>query len=353
MQEITRSAQRGWRLLPCAARGKTPLLKRWPALASSEFATVQGWAAKNPECNWGVATGPESGVFVLDVDGEAGRASLAALEAQHGPLPATLTSKTGRADGGEQRWFNYPADREIRGSISKLGEGLDIRAAGNYAIVPPSIHPSGRPYQWLSPEQPVADAPSWLLDLVSGEARKNGNLPSAHIGILVKGERNDGLTRYAGWLRRKGAELPELEEKLLAANARRCQPPLDDKDVRRIAASIARYPAGGLDPLETAWAAVLKETHARGYDQFIALARNLQLARPGLSIALPLERIGDLMGCDWTQARRWRKRAICEGWLRQTERYIPHKRAAMFIFNECPTKADCPTNQPTIGLAGQ
>lgn len=353
MREVRRLAQRGWRLLPCAARGKTPLLKRWPALASSEFATIQRWAAKNPECNWGVATGPESGVFVLDVDGEAGSASLAALEAQHGSLPVTLVSLTGRGDGGEHRWFKYPADRAIRGSAGKLGEGLDIRGAGGYVIVPPSIHETGRAYQWTAPEQSIVDAPSWLLDLLSGEARKNGNPPSAHIGILVKGERNDGLTRYAGWLRRKGAELPELEEKLLAANARRCQPPLDDKDVLRIAASIARYPAGGPDPLETAWTAVLKEARTRGYGQFIALARNLQLARPGLSITLPLERIGDLMACDWTQARRWRKRAICEGWLRQTERYIPHKRAAMYIFNECPTRADCPTIKPTIGLAGQ
>lgn len=353
MQELERLAQRGWHLLPCAARGKAPLLKRWPALASSDFATVAGWAAKNPGCNWGVTTGPESRVFVLDVDGEAGNASLAALEAQYGPLPVTLVSLTGRGDGGEHRWFNYPVAREIRGSAGKLGEGLDVRATGGYVIVPPSIHETGRAYQWADPEQSIADAPIWLLDLLSGETRTNSNPPSTHIGILVKGERNDGLTRYAGWLRRKGAELPELEEKLLAANARRCQPPLDEIDVRKIAASIARYPAGGPDPLQTAWVAVLKEAHLRGYEQFVALAHNLQLARPGLSIALPLERIGDLMGCDWTQARRWRKRAICAGWLRQTERYIPHKRAAMYIFNECPNKAECPTIKPTIGLAGQ
>ena len=56
------------------------------------------------------------------------------------------------------------------------------------------------------------------------------------------------------------------------------------------------------------------------------------------------------MGCDWTQARRWRKRAVCEGWLRLTERYIIHKRAALYVFNECPTKPECPTKTdcPTI-----
>ena len=359
MQELERLARRGWRLLPCVAGGKTPLLKRWPALASSDLAAIEEWSAKNPKCNWGVATGPESGVLVLDVDGEAGKDSVAALEAQHGPLPVTLVSLTGRGDGGEHRWFNYPAGCEIRGNAGKLGEGLDVRATGGYVIVPPSIHETGRAYQWADPEQSIVDAPSWFLDLLSGETRKNCNPPAARMDVLVKGERNDRLTRYAGWLRRKGAELPELEEKLLADNARRCQPPLEETEVRRIAASIARYPVGGPDPLETAWTAVLKETHPRGYEQFIAIARNLQLARPGLSIALPLERIGSLMGCDWTQARRWRKRAVREGWLRPTERYIPHKRAALYVFNECPTKPECPTRpgcptiNPTIGLAGQ
>lgn len=348
MQELERLVQRRWRLLPCAPRGKKPLLKRWPTLASSDLAVIREWAVKHPKCNWGVATGPDSGMFVLDVDGEAGRASLAALEAQYGQLPVTLVSHTGRDDGGQHYWFNYPEEREIRGSAGKLGEGLDVRGAGGYVIVPPSIHETGRAYQWTNPKQSIADAPKWLLDLISGETRRGQNTPSTRFGILVMGKRNDGLTRYAGWLRRKGAELPELEEKLLADNARRCQPPLEETAVRKIAASIARYPAGGPDPLEGAWMAVLKETHTRGYGQFIALSRNLQTARPGLSIVLPLERIGEQMGCDWTQVRRWRKRAVCEGWLRLTERYIPHQKAALYVFNECPTKPECPTINPTM-----
>ena len=118
MQAIERLAQRGWRLLPCAVRGKAALLKRWPTSASFDFAAIQEWAARNPECNWGVATGPYSGVFVLDLDGEAGKASLAELEARHGPLPVTLISLTGRDDGGEHRWFNYPTGRKSAAALA-------------------------------------------------------------------------------------------------------------------------------------------------------------------------------------------------------------------------------------------
>jgi len=337
MQEIEHLAQRGWRLLPCAARGKAALLTGWPAKASSDLVSVRGWAAQFPDCNWGVATGPGSRVFVLDVDGEAGRASLAALEAQHAPLPVTLTSITGRADGGEHRWFNYPDGREVRSSTGTLAEGLDVQAAGKLVIVPPSIHPSGRAYQWVESEQPIADAPSWLLDLLSGNSRANSNPQSARIRFLVEGQRNDTLFRFGCAMRRRGATQEQIERRLLQKNDAECKPPLAADEVRRISASAARYDPGGPDPLETAWNAVLNESHPRGYEEFIALARNLQLARPGLPIALPLKRIGDLMECDWTQARRWRKRAAREKWLRLQERYIPHVKAALYVFNELHT----------------
>jgi hypothetical protein len=340
VSEIERLAQWGWRLLPCAVRGKTPLLKRWPAVASSDLATIYEWAAQFPNCNWGVATGPDSRVFVLDVDGEQGRASLSSLERQYGPLPPTLTSRTGR---GEHRWFNYPGAREIRGSAGKLGQGLDIRGSGGYAIVPPSVHSSGRLYQWgerISARTEswllVGDAPSWLLDLLSDKNRGNSPSQSERVGIVVEGQRNDVLFRFACAMRRRGATQEEIERKLIQKNERECRPKLEVDEVRKIATGAANYEPGGPDPLETAWEAVLSESHARGYEQFKALARTLQLARPVLLIALPLKRIGGLMECDWTQVRRWRQRAECEGWLCLKERHIPHLKAALYIFNEFP-----------------
>ncbi len=332
--EIERLALRGWRLLPCAARGKRPLLKGWPRNASSDFATVRAWAAQFPNCNWGVATGIESGVFVLDVDGEVGRTSLAALERQHGPLPVTLTSITGREGGGEHRWFNHPTDRWIRSSTGTLGAKLDVQANGKQVLVPPSTHPSGRTYQWANPGAPIADAPSWLLDLLTGKARQQRDTPSTRTRIIVEGQRNDSLFRYGCAMRRRGATQEQIERRLFSKNDDECTPPLTVKEVRQIAASAVKYPVGGPDPLEAAWKAVSTETHRRGYEKFVALARQLQLARPGLPIALPLKRIGFLMGCDWTQARRWRHYAIRDGWLHPKEDYIRNVKAAQFSFYE-------------------
>lgn len=355
MPEVESMAERGWRLLPCAPRGKTPLLKRWPTLASSEFATVQGWAAKHPECNWGVATGPKSGVFVLDVDGEAGRASLAVLEAQHGPLSVTLTSITGRADGGQHRWFLYPDGCEIRGSAGKLGEGLDIRGARGYVIVPPSIHETGQPYQWAEPLRPVVDAPAWLIELLTDETGKLRVTAAVDFGILTEGKRNDGLTRYAGALRRRWAELPELESKLLEYNARHCKPPLQASEVCKIARSVARYPVGGPDPLEVAWKATQGENHGSRLAQFLALCRHLQSARPEQSIALPIERIGKLMGVHYTTVGIYRKEAVKRCWLEPAGQYIAHRRAGLYrlIASRIPKSPETltkPLNPLTSGL---
>jgi hypothetical protein len=330
LQEVERLAERGWRLFPCAPRSKVPRLKGWQKVATSDLATIRQWAAKYPGCNWAVVTGLESGVFVLDVDGETGRASLAALEKQHSPLPDTLISRTGRVDGGEHRWFNYPAGSEIRCSASKIGENLDVKANGGYVIVPPSIHETGRPYQWVEPKRTMADAPAWLIELLKDRTAKPVISPAEGFGILTDGKRNTGLTSYGGALRRKGAELPELEEKLLSANARRCQPPLEEREVRKIAASIARYPVGGPDPLELAWRAVQSESHQTHMAQFVELCRQLQTAQGEQSIALPIERIGELMGVHWTTVSNYRKYAVKCGWLKPVEQYIAHRRAGHY-----------------------
>jgi hypothetical protein len=345
--EIAAFAQRGWHLFPCGRRRKKPLISSWPRLASSDPFVLQRWSEEHPHCNWAITTGSQSGVFVLDVDGEAGRASLAALESKHGPLPVTLTVITGREDGGEQRYFVHPVSHEVRSSTTKLGPGLHIRGAGGYAIVPPSIHPSGKTYMFVNESIPIAEGSEWLLDLLVADDDNSARQPPPERFILREGERNDGLARNAGFLRRGGADLPEIERKLLEANKRRCRPPLDEREVRRIAVSVARYPIGGPDPLEFAW----HETAARIYpseeERFLELCRCLQKARTDQEIVLPLQRIGELMDIHWTTVSRYRRNAVRRGMLTPTAEYVAGKRAGRYVFNERQKGAGAGAGRPT------
>ena len=83
-----------WRIFPCAPRAKTPLVTDWPRRATSDPDMISRLAKKHPGCNWGLATGQESGVFVLDVDGERGENSLRSLVEQHGTWEKTLAATT-------------------------------------------------------------------------------------------------------------------------------------------------------------------------------------------------------------------------------------------------------------------
>jgi len=66
-------------------------------------------------------------------------------------------------------------------------------------------------------------------------------LRPAEEGVIQQGGRDDFLTREAGRMRRIGMEVEELEAALASLNARRCNPPMDDRDIRRIARSVGRY----------------------------------------------------------------------------------------------------------------
>jgi putative DNA primase/helicase len=62
--------------------------------------------------------------------------------------------------------------------------------------------------------------------------------------MIVEGQRNATLTSLAGSIRRRGAPTPVILAALLEANRLQCQPPLDEDEVRSIAASIGRKPPG-------------------------------------------------------------------------------------------------------------
>jgi hypothetical protein len=341
--ETLAAAARGWRLLPVRERCKIPLVREWPKAATSAPARLEAWAAQFPRCNWALATGPASGVFVLDVDGEQGEDALLAHHRQGQSQPGTLTVSTGR---GKHLYFRWPEGLTIRNSAGKLGRGLDIRGEGGFVVIPPSVHPSGTEYAYFDPDVPVSDAPAWLLALVAQPSHTG-------ISVLCEGHRNDGLIRLAGAWRRRGASQGELERRLRAENARRCRPALPDSEVIDIAASAARYPVGGPDPLESAWQRVLEETHGVTYQKLLALARHLQIARPGLPIALPLVRISKHMECDWTLVRRYRQRAKSEGLIVEVRGYVKNRMAAQFIVPDPDktgvplTVTDCTTSSPT------
>jgi hypothetical protein len=238
--------RRGWSVIPVRARGKIPLV-RWEPYQSrrSSEAEIEAWFRQWPDANIGVVTGEVSNLVVLDVDPQHGGAeSLRELEQKNGVLPPTVQAVTG--GGGRHLYFGFPL-HPLRNRAG-LAPGLDLRAEGGMVVVPPSVHPSGRAYQWAPGHDPgnceLAAMPLWLLRLAVGSPSGRGHSVD-YWRTLVRtgvgeGVRNTTIASLAGYLLRRGIDPAVVSELLLCWNRVLCRPPLDDDEVARTVASISR-----------------------------------------------------------------------------------------------------------------
>ncbi len=249
------AAKLGWSVLPlhsikagvctcgkadCTSSGKHPLLRNGVKGATLNTKVIRSAWGRWPFANVGIATGAASGFFVLDVDGEIGGESLKELEAEHGKIPATIEQITG--GGGRHLLFKSPKNINI-GNKVRLFDGIDIRGDGGYIVAPPSIHISGRRYEWEISSRPfeveMAEPPKWLIELIqqSSAPTPGADWPGL-ITEIPKGERNQTLARYAGRLINRRITGKETLLLILALNGFACRPPLPEDEVKKIVDSI-------------------------------------------------------------------------------------------------------------------
>jgi len=157
----------------CANIGKHPACKNGLKDATGDF----GVAAKLFDCredlNIGIATGAESGIFVIDIDGDkGGNESFARLQQLHGALPTGWSVLTGN---GQHHYFKHPSFKVSSNSntFGKDFPGVDIRGDGGYVIAPPSRHRTGKEYSFASDDIDLPqDAPEAWLELLKPKENK-------------------------------------------------------------------------------------------------------------------------------------------------------------------------------------
>jgi hypothetical protein len=142
-------------------------------LAATRGIEVIGrWWTDWPQANIGTNAGRagERGVVFIDLDprnlGNLQKLrTLASLDEQDINTPTFIT-------GGGGRQLTYDAEGRDFVASNMLIEapGIDIRAGDTYSILPPSLHISGRRYQWLEGkawgEIPLQPLPEGLLPLL-------------------------------------------------------------------------------------------------------------------------------------------------------------------------------------------
>lgn len=103
---------------------------------------------------YGLACGPASGVLAVDIDSD----DVKVLSA----VPLSPVRKRGKK--GETRFFRF--DPEVLST--KVAGCIDILANGRQTLLPPTTHPEGMPYVWLTPDTledfPIKDLPLFTVD---------------------------------------------------------------------------------------------------------------------------------------------------------------------------------------------
>ncbi len=225
----------GFRVFPLEPQGKRPLTPNGCKDATRDNDVIRAWWDRWPDANIGVATGPGSDLYIIDIDGPDAEAAWQRL-AQDGD-DDTLTVSTSRG-----RHLYYRCTDPLPNTASRIAPGIDTRGNGGYVVAPPSIHPSGVTYEFVAARLP-RDLPGWIRGAVTPKTTSNGGDPTMAVGHPARdayakstltrlyeavtkageGTRNDTLNRAAysaGQLISGGIlEEPDVEMMLHAASS--------------------------------------------------------------------------------------------------------------------------------------
>ncbi len=156
---------------------------------------VREWFARDH--NIFLITGSVSRLLVLDCDDE-----VAEREWRKRIGPAMDATTCVATSSGHHFYFRTPASVRVRNqSISDETGKWDIRAEGGGVIAPPSVHETGRIYEWIRDSTCLQDCPAELM--ASPATGANGAEPRSLLTHLLQnpareGDRNNWLARVAG-----------------------------------------------------------------------------------------------------------------------------------------------------------
>jgi hypothetical protein len=169
-------------VFPCG-QDKRPLVSRGFHAATTNEQEIVAWWSRHPNGLVGIPTGPPSGLWVLDVDGVAGRRSLSTLLLRLGLGSITeLTPVVGKTpSGGLHLFLRWQEGESPRSRACDIAPGLDTRGvtadgkSAGYFIAPGTRLADRRSYGLIDP---------WTLAHLEERTINLGDAPPAPSGLL-------------------------------------------------------------------------------------------------------------------------------------------------------------------------
>lgn len=135
--------ERSLSVMPIQANSKKPTLDDWSRFCiklplESELESWEFAYSVPRNSNIGLCCGPASGIIALDIDTDDKRI----LDL----CPPSPVRRRGKK--GEVRFFKW---REGINTAELLGKTVEVMSTGKQVVIPPSIHPDGMAYKWITP----------------------------------------------------------------------------------------------------------------------------------------------------------------------------------------------------------
>jgi len=224
-------ARAGWHVFPLWPRSKKPIRVGGFHNATNDVPQIQADWTAHQNANIGLAPGP-SGFICVDIDGPEGENAAIELGLRAEP---TLSSVTGRAEGGAHLFYKHPG---FYVGNSVLADHLDVRGDAGYTVLPPSVHPTGRRYRWdpvtrdVLPLPPKAKA---TLEKMQGPESGSECLElSGLVEGLREGVRHNVLRSWIGHWVARGLSIDEVTAIALAVNGQYGKPPTEHAEVLKL-----------------------------------------------------------------------------------------------------------------------
>lgn len=232
----------GFSVIPLKTKDKKPALESWKPFQNQYPTTedLKNWFDNGSNLNIGIITGKISNIVVVDLD-----STKAEKYAKINNFPKTPTARTGR---GLHLYYKY--EDGIR-NFQKRDDlpDIDLRGDGGYVVAPPSLHPSGKKYQWVEnfdiDGTPIAQLPEIILAKTPEDKTP---LRELYRGVR-KGNRNDALARLIGSLVNDNLSLQDCMDFAISWNKDNT-PPLPQEEVVRTVESIYKTHASSSLGLE-------------------------------------------------------------------------------------------------------
>ena len=241
----------------CKAPGKMPLVSKWTDITNVSHEQFKTWCNSFPTANWGLILGQTMSYNLvgIDIDGPEGEAEWNELTKDK-VVPDTIEFTTG---AGRRLIYQLPYGLETKKYKIEIEKTKHAEVAfccqGQQTVLPPSIHYTGRRYEWVPGKSPfetdIAQAPSWIIDLVSingkdssspgaSKTSKSKKVTAREMNETVsEGGRNNQLARLMGsMIARTDMSLEVAIAAAMGLNETQFDPPLDEKEVETTVTSV-------------------------------------------------------------------------------------------------------------------